>query len=111
MLGVFTVVSKYLQISIFYSYRPSVCSLLFRCVVIKLSSTVVEFEGSALRRPPNAPWLVLDAHKNRSAQPVNRVLDLLRTGETSLRNEEVLVQPGVLLATYLKLRNHAHVLI
>jgi hypothetical protein len=40
MLWTFAVVQKYLQISTFYLYGRSVCSLLFMCVVVKLSSIV-----------------------------------------------------------------------
>jgi hypothetical protein len=40
MLWMLTVVQKYLQIPAFYFYGRSACSLLFRCVVVKLSSVV-----------------------------------------------------------------------
>ncbi len=40
MLCMFAVVQKYLQIPIFYFYGRSACSLLFRCVVVKLSSVL-----------------------------------------------------------------------
>ena len=52
MLWVFTVVSKYLQISTFYLHGHSVCSLLFMCVVVKPSS--ISPDKSLPQRPP---WL------------------------------------------------------
>ena len=52
VLCMFTVVQKYLQIPTYYFYGCSACLLLFRCVVVKLSS------APALHRPGQAQrWL------------------------------------------------------
>src|ERR687889_2208142 len=51
MLWVFTAVSEYLQIPAFPFYGRSACSLLFRCVVVKLSSTSIERRDNSIMSP------------------------------------------------------------
>jgi hypothetical protein len=59
MLWVFTVVQKHLQIYTFPFYNRSTCSLLFRCVVVKLSSVarLAPPWSSQLYLPPYSPDL------------------------------------------------------
>ena len=55
----FVVVQKHLQIPTFYFYRCSACSLLFRCVVVKLSSVarLTPPWSNQLYLPPYSPDL------------------------------------------------------
>src|SRR5215207_1381589 len=59
MLCMFVVVQKYLQIPTFHFYRCSACSLLFRRVVVKLSSVarLAPPWSSQLYLPPYSPDL------------------------------------------------------
>ena len=59
MFCVFTIVQKHLQIYTFPFYGCSACSLLFRCVVVKLSSAPnLRQPGQAIQQL-SGPYLAL----------------------------------------------------
>jgi hypothetical protein len=74
MFCVFTVVQKYLQIPVFQFYGHSVCSLLFRGVVVKLSS------ASDLHRPGQAIQQLSSSYLQCSPKTLTLSQDVSITG-------------------------------
>ena len=64
----FTIVSEYLQIPAFLFYGRSACSLLFRCVVVKLSSTSIGRRDISIM----SPLLSLSSQSSKTLEVLGR---------------------------------------